>query len=217
MVKPMTWKRYVDDTLCIVRKGEVDKLLDYLNSVRPSIQFTVEVEKDGSLPFLDTLIKRKSDGSLDITVYGKKTTQKYTHFNSHHPPHVKRGLVKCLFNTTSSIVIDPTQLRKEHTHLSKVLRSNGYPKAFTDSSISTHTRHRQIDDHQPVGTVSIPYISDVSEDFKRNCRRFNVRVWLSGHARIRSMLSKVKDPLPIDLQLGVVYRNTLFLRESLHR
>ena len=72
MVKPMIWKRYVDDTLCIVRKGEVENLLDHLNSVRPSIQFTVEVE-DGLLPFLDTLIKRKSDGSLDITVYRKNT------------------------------------------------------------------------------------------------------------------------------------------------
>ena len=36
MVKPRIWKQYVDDTLCIVRKGEVEKLLDHLNSVRPS-------------------------------------------------------------------------------------------------------------------------------------------------------------------------------------
>ena len=73
MVKPRIWKLYVDDTLCIVRKGEVEKLLDHLKSVRPSIQFTVELEKDGLLPFLDILIKRKSDGSLDITVYRKPT------------------------------------------------------------------------------------------------------------------------------------------------
>ena len=197
MVKPRIWKRYVDDTLCIVRKGEVDKLLDHQNSVRPSIQFIVEVEKDGSLPFLDTLIKRKSDGSLDITMYRKTThTDRYLHFNSHHSPHVKRGLIKCLSNRASSIVKDSTQLTKEHTHLSKVLRLNGYPKAFIDSTISTHThtRDRQTDDRQPVGTVSIPYISGISEDIRRICRRFNIRVAFRSGTSLRSMLSKVKDP-----------------------
>ena len=176
------------------------KLLDHLNSVRPSIQFTVEVEKDGLLLFLDRLIKRKSDGSLDITVYRKTThTDRYLHFNSHHPPHVKRGLVNCLFNRASSILKDSTQLTKEHTHLSKVLRSNGYPKAFIDSSISTHTCDRQIEDRQPIGTVSIPYISGVSEDIRRICRRFNIRVAFRSGTSLRLMLSKVKDPLPIDL------------------
>ena len=43
LVKPRIWQRYVYDTHCIVRKGEVDKLLDHLNSVRPSIQFVMTV------------------------------------------------------------------------------------------------------------------------------------------------------------------------------
>ena len=54
-----------------VKKGEAEGLLDHLNSVQPSIQLTLEVEKNGMLPFLDTLLRRKEDGSLDITVYRK--------------------------------------------------------------------------------------------------------------------------------------------------
>ena len=49
--KPRLWKRYMDDTCCIVKKGTVEGLLNYLNSVRASIRFTVEVDKDGGLPF----------------------------------------------------------------------------------------------------------------------------------------------------------------------
>ena len=98
-VTPRLWKRYVDDTCCIVKKGTVEALLGHLNSARPSIKFTVEVEKDGTLPFLDTLFQRKRDGALDITVYRKPTyTDRYLDFWSHHPPHVKRGLVRCLFD-----------------------------------------------------------------------------------------------------------------------
>ena len=54
----------------------------------------MEVEKDGALPFLDTLLRRKEDGSLDITVYRKPThTDRYLNFQSHHLRRVKRGLI----------------------------------------------------------------------------------------------------------------------------
>ena len=89
-VRPRLWKRYVDDTCCIVKTGGVDELLTHLNSVRPSIQFTVEVEKKGCLPFLDTLLTRSTNGALEISVYRKPThTDRYLNFNSHHPTHSK--------------------------------------------------------------------------------------------------------------------------------
>ena len=37
LVKPRLWKRYVDDTCGIMKRGSADELLDHLNSVRPSI------------------------------------------------------------------------------------------------------------------------------------------------------------------------------------
>ena len=66
--------------------------------------------------------------------------------------------------------------------------------------------YSNIYDRQPVGTVSISYISGVSEDIRRICRCFNIRVAFRSGTSLQSMLSKVKDPLPIELQSGVVYR-----------
>ena len=65
----------------------VEELLTHLNNVRPSIKFTAEVEKDGRLPFLDTLLQRRDDGSLDVSVYRKPMhTNRYLDLHSHHPP-----------------------------------------------------------------------------------------------------------------------------------
>ena len=114
-----------------MKKDEAEGLLDHLNSVRSSIQLTLEVEKDGMLPFLDTLLQKKEDGSLDVTVYRKPThTNHYLNFQSHHPPHVKRGLVRCLHDRARGITSTQDNLQKEEHHLSKVLRRSGYPGGF---------------------------------------------------------------------------------------
>ena len=47
------WKRFVDDTFCIIAKGKEDSFLGNINDIRPSIKFTIEREQDGKLPFLD--------------------------------------------------------------------------------------------------------------------------------------------------------------------
>ena len=72
-VKPRMWSRYVDNTFFNFKKGEDSILLTHLNSVRPSIQFTVEVEEKGSLPFLDCEVVRGVEGSLNIK------QKEYTH------------------------------------------------------------------------------------------------------------------------------------------
>ena len=47
--------------------------LHHLNEVRPTIKFTMELEKDGSIPFLDTSLTRREDGTLNVTVFRKQT------------------------------------------------------------------------------------------------------------------------------------------------
>ena len=140
--RPRLWKRYVDDTCCIVKKGEVDQLLQHLNGIHPSIKFTVEVEEGGKLPFLDTSLKKNDDSSIDITVYRKATHtgRWYLNYQSHHPVHVKRGLVMCLYDRTKNIVCSQDKLRKEEQHLAAVLSNNGYPCWFHQQIFGAHSQ-----------------------------------------------------------------------------
>ena len=51
-LKPAMWLRYVDNTFILWPHQEnVQTLLDHVNSIRPSIQFTKEKEQDNKLPF----------------------------------------------------------------------------------------------------------------------------------------------------------------------
>ena len=60
---PRFWRRYVDDTCTALPSNLVDSFHDHLNSIDPCIQFTIERESDGQLPFLDILLNREEDGS----------------------------------------------------------------------------------------------------------------------------------------------------------
>ncbi len=116
-VKPVLWKRYVDDTFCIVKKGSEKHLLDHLNSVRPSIKSTMESQEDSKLLFLDCLLKRESDGMLTSTVYRKPThTDGHLHFKSHHPNHVRRGVVRCLYQRARRVTNMSENLKEEEKH-----------------------------------------------------------------------------------------------------
>ena len=53
---PSLWLRFVDDTFVINKAEHSQELLHHINNQDPHIQFTVEPTKQGSLPFLDTVI-----------------------------------------------------------------------------------------------------------------------------------------------------------------
>ena len=208
--KPRLWKRYVDDTCCIVKKGTEEGLLQHLNSIRPTIQFTMEVEEKGKISFLDCELHRKEDGRLDVTVHRKAThTDRYLHFDSHHPTHVRRGVVKSLYDRARRVTTSDDNLQREIEHLNKVFYNNGYPNKFVADSARPLARIQQ-DGSQSEDkgrhTVVIPYSRGLSEDVRRICRRYDIRVAFRSGRSLRSTLARVKDRLPTGLSSGVVYQ-----------
>ena len=82
--RPRQWKRYVDDTFCIMKGNAVGGFLVHVNSLKPTIQFTMELETQGRIPFLDACLRRHTDGSLVTSVYRKPThTDRYLQYDSH--------------------------------------------------------------------------------------------------------------------------------------
>ena len=63
-VPPKIWKRYVDESFCIIKKDNVPAFHDTLNSIDANISFTIEIESDNKISFLDTLVTRRNVPSL---------------------------------------------------------------------------------------------------------------------------------------------------------
>ena len=118
------WGRYVDDTLVIHKEADKQGFLQHINSVDPAIRFTVEDNKeDGSIPFLDTIVKPEADGSLSITVYRKPThTDQYLQWDSHHHLSAKFSVIQTLSHRASTMCSNPGLLQKEKEHLRKALK-----------------------------------------------------------------------------------------------
>ena len=55
------WKRYVDDTYCIVKTDGVNEILLKLSSFHINIQLTYENGSNNLLQFLDILVIRKNN------------------------------------------------------------------------------------------------------------------------------------------------------------
>ena len=62
------WKRYVDDIFAKWRHriDNLDDFLARLNSLSKHIKLTIDMEKDGKIPFLDVLLTKKEYGGLGI-------------------------------------------------------------------------------------------------------------------------------------------------------
>ncbi|KAI4475149.1 hypothetical protein M0804_014486 [Polistes exclamans] len=86
----------------------MDQTLKTFNSVNNRIQFTMEVENNGTLPFLDMNIIRNEDGSIVTNWYVKPTSSgRCINYNSNHPMSQKIGIIKgLLFRALTLIKIN---------------------------------------------------------------------------------------------------------------
>ena len=140
--KPKIWKRFVDDTFTVLGKDYVDGFLQHLNSQQPTIRFTMQIEKDNTIPFPDTSVSRDSNGLLTTTVYRKPThTDQYLAYDSHHPQSVKRGIVQCLYDRAK---------RLTSNHRLSLKKRNIYHRYLFRTDIPLHlyeSLQRQQDQH----------------------------------------------------------------------
>lgn len=121
-------KWYMDDTFIIRPHGQekLVEFLDFLNSVHPTINFTMETEVHAQPLFLDILVYWKIDGSVGHKVYQRPTHMDLylRSYSCHHPAqkHSVFTTLVCWAIAVSSL----DSIQSELCYLCKVFLKNGF-------------------------------------------------------------------------------------------
>ncbi|XP_072025293.1 uncharacterized protein [Amphiura filiformis] len=209
---PRIWLRYVDDTFVVINKEKVQQFTDHINSQNEHIKFTNDPEKDGQLPFLDTLVKRQTDGTVKVSIYRKPThTDQYLAFDSHHPLEHKLSVIRTLFHRADTLVTDTEDREKEINHVKGGLRRCGYEEwSFKRAQTKKQPVEKQCDSESSsknkTFVVVVPYVQGLSEKVKRILGSYGVSVVFKPHQTLRQLLVAPKDKPREEDKSGVVYR-----------
>ena len=151
-------------------------------------------------------LTRRDDGTLNVTVFRKQThTDRYFHFNSHHPASAKRAAIRSLFDRARNITLWKEDLWKEdlwkEEHLTATFRQYDYPLPFIRAISSSMQKpsappeeepDEELDDEesqkeeekQPLAVIL--YVSGVSEQIRKACVKLSSsQARLSAHCSPR--------------------------------
>ena len=196
------WHRYVDDTFVLLEPWtNIDEVLNILNGFHPSIKFTFEVEKDGSIPFLDVKIIRSQMETkmnkgefqstplyiFDTTIHRKETfTGLMINWHSFVPHSYKKASVVSMIQRSLSICSTYTLLSNEVDQIRFSSQLNNYPSSFIDTCIGvglTKYLNRNNTSYSPVMGpekrrmfVEIPYVGNKTETLKKQINRLTSHI-----------------------------------------
>ena len=141
-IKPLTWKRYIDDVFSLwnVSKNEIQTFIELANNYHATIKFTAEIS-DIEITFVDTCVSgRKIQKRITCTHFKPTETFQYTHFSSCHPPGVRKGFIKGealrLLRTNSSKTTFGENITLFKQAFKQRLCYRGYPDNLIDKTLS---------------------------------------------------------------------------------
>ena len=125
------WNRFLDDCYPVLRSSQIspEEFLLTLNSINPSIKFTIEYSKD-QIPCLDILIKRNKS-SIWMDPYHQPTDiQSCLPFTSSRLNHCKRNIPFCLARMICTIGENNAKKIKNLENLKSNLSNYYYPNSL---------------------------------------------------------------------------------------
>ncbi|XP_072037197.1 uncharacterized protein [Amphiura filiformis] len=206
---PRLWLRFVDDTLVVLERSELENFFHHINDIDENIKFTQELCKDSSLAFLDCLITVKGDGSLSSKLYRKPThTDHYLQFVSHHPLIHKLGVIRTLQYRADTIISETEQVPEEKDHIEKSLKNCGYPNwAFLKANKKKSQDNQQTNGGgRPIkARATLPFISGTSERVKKHRKAYGIAASFKPGNTLRGKLVLIKDKQPKEKSSNLVY------------
>ena len=135
--EPKLFLRYADDCLALFRgEDEAERFLLKLNSIHPSIQFTIEKQEDNRINFLDMTVYHENK-TLHTKWHVKPTnTFVYSHFNSASPASYKQNAIRALYIRSQKLTTDSEEKSAVKQLVKNILLKNGYSGKYIERVFS---------------------------------------------------------------------------------
>lgn len=204
--------KYVDDLFAVINKDDELIILETLNAHHKKLQFTIEVENNDQIPYLDMKIM-KDDKKLITDWYTKPTASgRFINYLSTQPKTMK-------INTATNFikkVLDISDERFKNKNINKIrniLTMNNYPIFITNNIINKTLNMKQnTEEKETVEKIfySVPFIPKLTESktLKGIINNDNIAVAHKSNITLRHLFTKKKtkiDKLKTD---NVVYELT---------
>ena len=204
-------RKYVDDLVLALPAESVDDVRQLFNQYHGKIQFTVEIEMDGKLPFLDLLLVRQPDQSVRTEWYQKPISSgRFLNYFSAHNLRMKINTANNFIKRVKTFTTN-SPLEKAKSVIHEHLRMNNYPKTLINRLINKsfetiHPRDTQLETSEKQYR-SIVNIDGLTTNIVKTLKKDYPHVVISTTQPlvVRDILPKVKDAvLPNDLSI-VIY------------
>jgi hypothetical protein len=202
----------------MVPKHDIMRTLDILNEFHPNLQFTVEVEEDNKINFLDmTLIRGQN---VITTNYYRKATSsdRILNYLSNHPFHMRYNTALS-FAKRVKILSDPYFLRSNADVIRKILSANNYTVEMIRKIIKSYEYFR------PIETVSsstrdgrcfscLTYIEGFTDRTTKKISGMNleIRYGYKIPNKTSKLFTNTKSKIDTRLKKGIVYKVNLLGR-----
>ena len=166
----------------------------------PNIEFTCEIERDRSLPFLDINITR-GDSNLSTSLYRKPTfTGLLSEFSAFSPMLNKKNLVATLVYRGYQICSSFPTFHAEIEFLKNIFQQNGYPLDFVERQIKKTLSKFFVEPEPPSMTDD-----DVPTEAKPI---MFITYFLGTHSdKLRSDLRNLMKKYLPDIKLQVIFKS----------
>ena len=173
--------RYVDDTFILFRGSnrQAENLVKYLNKINKNIQFTLEIQINNKLNFLDLTVSIINN-KFDFSIYRKPTqTDAIIPHDSNHPYSQKISFFNSIFYRLERIPLNKTNYEHELNIIYNIAHRNNF-NLNTIKKIHKRIKEKIIHNspNNVVNYCSMKYQNNMSNQFAKilNNNTNNVKI-----------------------------------------
>jgi len=192
--KIIYWHRYVDDIIILYHgtARQIHQLHTLINKAHPQLKFTIEVEQNNSLNFLDLQIT-KSNNKHEFNIYRKPTTtDTIIHNTSNHPTQHKHAALNTMIHRLLNIPMNKINYNNEVNIIKYIAQENGYDPKIVDNKINKFiNRAPQTQNPSPNNKfITLTYHNQHTHTLARKFTTLGYKIGYKTHNKLSQTLNQ---------------------------